>query len=170
MNQIKRKFFYCLQPCVVWRSAQYFLNSFGGLFKSNHSLSHLGYRNFFTIDKIIDKLQKSEYLYNDETIKEKNGFVFFTNKKQHLWIIISNKHLFIILDDITSDNIILKLRHNLEILTEKINLIQLMPDEINIHHGKIKFPDIDEKFWCSLGLFQTNEDIIRYINLFINRK
>jgi len=120
----------------------------------------LGFREFLKVENIITKVINSDYVHValDEKMKS-HGFIMFSSKRQRIWAIASNIHIFIILDDKIQDSCSLLLRINIDDIDLQSIFFAKCGDYNKVHF----YPNL-EPILCSNFLFQTKEGIINSIN------
>lgn len=147
-----------------------------------------GFRDFKEIKAITKKIEKSSFFESQlgETLKEDNGFIIFDTQKQKTWIIVSNKNIYCILDDVKSEKIFLKFKLPQLGLSE--NLIDVtnanLATDLNLSapkqflfnvddkykgYGRVLFPNTLEWLYYSLRIFPNNKDFISTLNRYVKR-
>ncbi len=150
----------------------------------------LGFRDFLKLREIIDKIRESSYFNPQigEVLENDNGFLIFESVKQKMWLIISNKYLYGIIDDIQSDKTSVSFRislnelynetldvSNQHLLTDldnfqsrKIN-VTIDPEGIWGNYNKIWFANKKEPYYYSVDLFPSKLSLINMIESYVTR-
>lgn len=64
----------------------------------------LGYRDFAKLETIKMAISSKLQLTSGETLDKAGTLIFFKTQRQQTWLLVSNKNLYCILDDIQTDN------------------------------------------------------------------
>lgn len=130
-----------------------------------------GYRKFSEID-VIKKTIKNSKKYMNEDPLESEILNIFSTKKQRSWLILSNKRLYFILDDIRKPKpkVIRSLDKNELIFEKKVIVTLRFNENYSNSSGTVRFNDLPRGWLYSKRLFSSSSILKEKIENLIKKK
>jgi len=133
----------------------------------------LGYRDFTKREEIKKHICSNTNFNSNEDIDNAESIIFFKTKIQQTWLLVSNRKIYCVLDDITTGNFELRWsieRNNLINSNGKIILELYIDPNYKEKSGRIDFGQIHRGWLYSKSLYPDPERLRGDIHMLIELK
>lgn len=128
----------------------------------------LGHRDFASHSLLRRCITKSVN-YQDENVSNSELLCFFGTSKQRTWLVITEKRLYIILDDIRKQTIRVNKSYRISDIKNGNKFKIKVTGDYKTLYGKIYFKDISKGWLYSKKMFPNPRDLFLKIARLINR-
>jgi hypothetical protein len=132
----------------------------------------LGFRDFTKLEGIKKFLSEGGFIDTDEDISAAEALVIFETTQQKTWLIVTNKKMYCILDDVDKDTIEVRWKMTKEEIADgkQIKIPFKFYPNFKDTVGKIDFGNLHRGWLYSKKLFTSPEDLKESLDHVIKSK
>lgn len=129
----------------------------------------LGYRDYLSHRKIRETI-KTSVNYRNEDIESSESICIFETSKQRTWLVLTERRLYLILDDIRKDEVRVNKSFKIDsLLDSNKNLLIKIDSTDKTTTGKLYLRDMDRGWFYSKKLFPNTSDLKESIERIFSR-